>query len=144
MNLLGAPASRRLAGGKALLDRPFRLAEQNRNVRLRVQAVADEKRDDDQVPGLRERITFANARAFFEKNRADGGINFHRPDQFRLPLDGPPRVFILHRAVAGDEQRDVPRLWRAGKGKSFHNFIGARQNDPGHAVVRADGLAIEQ
>src|SRR5208282_3797914 len=69
-------APRRLAGGNPLLDDPLRLAEQNRNVLLRVQTVADEKRDDNHVPRLHERVTIINARAFFEKNRVDVGANF--------------------------------------------------------------------
>jgi len=45
----------RLAAGNPLPDNPLRLAEQNRNVLLRVQAVADEKWHDDHVLGLRKR-----------------------------------------------------------------------------------------
>ena len=67
----------RLAGGKPLLERPLRFAEQNRNVLLRVQAVADEKRHDDQIFRLRERIAFGNARAFFKENRVDLRVKIH-------------------------------------------------------------------
>ena len=106
-------APRRLAGGEPLLNGRPRFAEQNRNVLLRVQTVADEKRHDDQIFRLREPIAFGNARVFFKENRVDAAVKIQRADQFHLPLDRLARIFVFLRAVAGDEQRDLRRLGRA-------------------------------
>src|ERR1035437_1562588 len=73
-------APRRPAGGQALLDDPSRLAEQNRNVFLRVQPIADEKWHHHQVFRFRQRITISDARRLFEKNPVDAGINFPGAD----------------------------------------------------------------
>ena len=50
----GGIAPGRLAGGKTFFHDAFRFAEQNRNVFLRVHAVADEKRHDDDIFRLRQ------------------------------------------------------------------------------------------
>ena len=107
-----------------------------------MQTVTDEKRHNDQVFRHRELIAIGDARRFFQKNRADAGVNVHRPEQFDLSFDDFAGVFVFFRAMPGNEQRDVPRLWRARERKGFDDFFGTRQQHLGHAVMRTDGRAV--
>ncbi len=131
-----------LAGGQALGHHRLRLTQQNRDVLLRMQSVADEKRHHHQVLCPRQRITIGNTRQFLQINRVDAGIKPERPEPFDLPLGGLAGLFIPVRAVTGNEQRDVLRLRRARKGKLFDDPFGACQNDFRHAFVSAHRTAV--
>ena len=121
----------------------FCFAEQQRNVLLGMQPIADEKRDDHQVFGPRQGITIGDARRFFQKNRVDVRIDALRTNQFHLPLDRLAGVFILLRPVSGDKQRRLGIFRRARKGKGLQDPRRTGQNDRRHAIVRPDGRAID-
>src|SRR4051812_4080193 len=71
---LGGITPRWLLAGKAFLDLALGFAQQHWDVLLRVQAIADKERDDDDVLRLREFVAVGNARLLFEKNRVHGGV----------------------------------------------------------------------
>ena len=70
----------------------------------RMQTVADEKRDHHDVPRPGECIAITDTRLFFHERRVNFCVHISRPDEFHLPLNGLARVFIVRRAVAGNEQ----------------------------------------
>ena len=138
---LGRISPCRLVIGKAFLYLSLGFAEQDRDVLLRVHAVADEERHDDDVFRAREFVAISDARLFFEEHGMDRGIFVGRADNFDLALDGFAGIFILLRAVTGDEQSGFLRVRRARKWKLGGDFAGAKEQHTRHALVRADGFA---
>src|SRR6266508_1367785 len=94
----------RFAAFEPALNRVLRLAKQNRNFFVRMLAVTDEEWYYDDVGRARQTVTIANTRFFLHERRVDFGIEISRADQFNLPFDSPAGVFIVARAMAGDEQ----------------------------------------
>jgi hypothetical protein len=104
--------------------------------------IADEKRDHDNIPDLRHAVTITDARVFFDENGMHLGIFVPMPNEFDLSLDGFAGVFILSRAVAGDEKSDFGGLGRLRKWMLRNNIPGTGQQDARHAFVGANGRAI--
>ena len=97
-----------LAGGRT--DLLFQ-SQQHRNVLERVQSVRDEKRDDDDIRGIRHLIPIRNEWLFLHV-----GVRHQRVarpgcgDEIRLVPDGFRRVLVQPGAVPGDDQRGVRRI----------------------------------
>jgi len=104
--------------------------------------IADKKWDHDNIPGLREAVTITDARLFFDENGMRLGIFIPMPNQFDLSLDGFSGVFILSRAVAGDEKSDFGGLGRLRKWMPRDDISGTRQQHARHAFVGANRRAI--
>ena len=97
-------------------DNAFRFAQHDRNILIRMQAVADEEGDHNEVSQLGQPVTVANARLFFHEDGVDFTINILRPNQVRLAFDGLAGVLIPPGAMAGNEQSRLLRPGRAGEG----------------------------
>src|SRR5437870_980435 len=93
-----------LASLQPLSDDAFRLSKQNRNIFLRVQAVADKKGDHNHISRLGQFIAMSDARLFFQVHCMDGCIEIPLANQRYLPLNGHAGVLVLFGAVAGNKQ----------------------------------------
>src|SRR5688500_9283495 len=73
---------------KTPLDDAFRFAEHDRDVFVRMEAVADEEGDNDDVAGGSHGVAIADAGGFFHEYGMDFGVNAADPDEIGLALDG--------------------------------------------------------
>lgn len=135
---------RRLAAAHSLTDVFLRFAEQHRDVFVGMQAVADEERDHHEVSRAGEPVAVADTRVFLHEHGVNFGVFFSRADELDLALDGDAGVFVVARAVAGDEERDVLRFGRARKGMPLEDVAGTGENHVRHARVCADGSAVKK
>ena len=131
-----------LSAFESALHRFNRFAQHERNAFVRVQSVADEERHHDDILRSCQPVAISDARLLFHEHGMHFRVNVSRADEFDLSFDGCARVFVVARAVAGDEQSDVLPLGRCRPGMFLNNFTGARQQHVRHAVVRADRTAV--
>ena len=133
-----------LAGGEALLDAVFWLAEENGDVLRRVQAVGNKKGNDDNVPRLGGVVAVGDEGGFFHEGGLDVGVFAACADGLHLRLDGVAGIFIFLSPMPGNEEGGFFGARRSGKWVLVDDVACAREEDLGHVQVRADGATVNE
>ena len=123
-----------MAGGTAgiLFD-----AQKDGNILIGMQAIGDEKRDDDDLWGWGDEIPSGDERGFFHVGVEHGGVaGTGGGDAADLVADGLGGVGIQAGAVAGDDEGGLCGI---GLGS---DLSGTAQDQFGHGRVGAHGLAV--